>query len=213
MDIKIENKLKEMVRPLLEKGRPGDFEHTMRVLDIGRYLLEHENGDEAIVIPAIYLHDIGYSKVDFNDFLKEMPGVPGQRHVKKEKNSPGSPSQTLQIRDLHMKFGSTIAREILRNLDYPNDLTDRIVSIIAVHDNHEKLFALEDDSALILYEADHLDRLHPEGNHRLRSFREIASIPLKLDTMKKRLKDAALNRWLKTETARKLAKKWLEELH
>lgn len=45
LDIEIENQLKEAVRPLLEKGRPGDFGHTMRVLKIGRYLLKHERGE------------------------------------------------------------------------------------------------------------------------------------------------------------------------
>ena len=41
----------------------------MRAVDYGKYLLEREPGDPAIVLPCLYLHDIGWSRVDYQDFL------------------------------------------------------------------------------------------------------------------------------------------------
>ncbi|MBW2005361.1 MAG: metal-dependent phosphohydrolase, partial [Deltaproteobacteria bacterium] len=46
MNKAIENSIKDTVKPLLEKGRNGDWGHTLRVVEYGRYLLEHEEGDE-----------------------------------------------------------------------------------------------------------------------------------------------------------------------
>ncbi|MBW2344954.1 MAG: HD domain-containing protein, partial [Deltaproteobacteria bacterium] len=73
MDGIVENLLKERVRLLLMRGRGDDWEHTLRVVEYGRYLLRHEEGEEEIVIPALYLHDIGWGSVNFDDFRKALP--------------------------------------------------------------------------------------------------------------------------------------------
>ncbi|HIJ58942.1 MAG TPA: hypothetical protein HPP41_04690, partial [Deltaproteobacteria bacterium] len=58
----------------LERGRPGDVEHTRRVVAYGKTLLDREPGNPQVVIPALIIHDTGWSKVDFSDFV-DAPAV------------------------------------------------------------------------------------------------------------------------------------------
>ncbi len=69
MDKAFERELKKTVRPYLDRGRSGDYKHTLRAVGYGKELLQHEEGEEGIVIPALYLHDIGWSEVNFEDFI------------------------------------------------------------------------------------------------------------------------------------------------
>ncbi|MBW2034309.1 MAG: HD domain-containing protein [Deltaproteobacteria bacterium] len=100
MDKELEERIENIAKPLLEKGREGDWEHTLRAIEYARYLLQHEEGDEEIVIPTLYLHDIGWSRVNFDDF-KEA--------------SPDSKRETHSL-SLHMKYGAVLAGEILRDI-------------------------------------------------------------------------------------------------
>ena len=58
MDRFLEGRLRQIVKPYLDRGRSSDFEHTLRTIGYARQLLPKEEGDEEIVIPALYLHDI-----------------------------------------------------------------------------------------------------------------------------------------------------------
>ncbi len=98
----MENQLRQIVKPYLERGRPGDYEHTLRTIEYGRKLLQHEEGEEDIVIPALYLHDIGWSQVNFDDFV----------------NAPLNQKRGTVSVDLHMKHGATVAKTILEKLGY-----------------------------------------------------------------------------------------------
>jgi len=214
LDSTIEKKLKERVIPILEKGRPGDVEHTMRVLDIGRYLLKHEKGDEDVVVPAIYLHDLGYSKVNCMDFQNMMPEN-HERPPWNEKNPLEGPPpfMTAKCFRQHMEHGAVLAKEILMDLDYPENLVERIVVIVAVHDYGDKVFAMNDDSALVVFEADHLDRLHPDGNKRIEYFRKLGPLPEYVQNRDRRsMREHMMRNWFKTATAKKRAKEWFEAL-
>jgi HD superfamily phosphodiesterase len=153
MDPVVENKLKERVRLLLMRGRKADWEHTLRAVEYGKYLLRHEEGDEEIVIPALYLHDIGWSNVDFDDFRKASP------QKKKEVVSVS----------LHMRNGAALAREILDDLGWDPKKTQTIVSIIEIHDETDKILALDDPSAILIIEADRMDRYGPESINRFKA--------------------------------------------
>jgi len=142
-----ENLLKERARPLLMRGRGGDWEHTLRAVEYGRYLLRHEEGEEEIIIPALYAHDIGWSSVSFDDFREA---------------SPGRKSKAVSL-SLHMKYGAVLAREILEDLGFHPQKTHTIVSIIAIHDEPDKVFAMKDPSATLIVEADRMDRYGPES--------------------------------------------------
>lgn len=161
MDRIIEKEIKKMVRPLLKKSRPGDWEHTLRAVDYGKRLLESEDGDPQIVIPSLYLHDTGWSKVDYSDFFNAPPG----KRV-----------ETYSFRR-HMKYGAEIASDILGQLTFDRKLIDRIVKIISIHDFPDQVFALNDISATLVVESDRLDRYGTESNKREPYRKELFSDP------------------------------------
>lgn len=190
MDEKLESQLKQIVKPYLDRGRPGDYEHTLRTIGYARKLLEHEKGEEDIVIPTLYLHDIGWSQVNFDDFVK-------------------APSLSQRIDaasvDLHMRHGTVLAKNILKKLGFSTEMAQIIASIIAIHDKPEEVFALEDPSATIVLEADYLDKYGPES---LLRFKDMFGTRV-MDQMDKnevigRLR-TGLKLFFKTRTAKSMA--------
>jgi len=151
MDEGFEHELKRTVKPYLDRGRPGDYEHTLRAVGYGKELLQHEEGEEGVVIPALYLHDVGWGEVNFDDFINTT--LPSQ---KREATSV----------ELHMKHGAALAEKILEKMGYPVETTQAIVSIIAVHDRPEKIFAMENASATLVFEADYLDKFGAQSLYR-----------------------------------------------
>ena len=191
LDEEFEQQLKSTVEPMLKRGRGGDWEHTLRTIVYARYLLEHEEGEEEIVIPTLYLHDIGWSKVNFNDFL----------------NAPHAQKNGTKSALLHMKYGADLAKEILKKLGFGPELSRKIVSIIAIHDEPEKVFAMKDPSATLVVEADRLDRYGPESLLRFSDM--FGSKYLKGEDRKEAIDYLryGLKIWFKTQTARALALK------
>lgn len=55
---------------------------------------------------------------------------------------------------LHMKYGAELAKGILEKLSFNPKLSRKIVSIIEIHDEPEKVFAMRDPSATLIIEAD-----------------------------------------------------------
>lgn len=191
MDKVLENQLKGRIKPLFRQGRGGDWEHTLRAVEYGKTLLCHEAGESEVVIPALYLHDIGWSKVDFQDFIQTPPA---------RKN------RTMSL-SLHMEYGARLAEEILRDLDYDIPLIGRIASIIATHDEAEKAFSRNDPSTTLVVEADRLDRYGPESLRRFSAMNSKSN-----STLKRRHREEAfsylregLDLWFRTTTARIMA--------
>ncbi len=121
----------------LKKARPGDLEHTLKVVKLIKRLLKDEKGNPEILVPAAYLHDIGYVGI-----LKK-----GEKLGKR-----GS----LGILDEHMKKGKLISVEILSKLNFPEDLIERISWIVSVHDDW---YNQNDRELGILMDADNLAKL------------------------------------------------------
>ena len=90
--------------PLWEEARKfldvrSNDVHTLISYRLARTLLaEHEGADEAIVLPAILLHDVGWKKID-PDHLADAVGPDATRPE--------------LVRD-HEVFGVIIAQDILR---------------------------------------------------------------------------------------------------
>lgn len=191
LDDEFEQQLKSIVEPTLQKGRGGDWKHTLRTIEYARYLLQHEGGKEEIVIPTLYLHDIGWSQVDLKDFL----------------NAPTAQKNGTKSAILHMKYGADLAKGILKELGFGSELSRRIVSIIAIHDEPERVFAMKDPSATLVVEADRLDRYGPESL--LRFSNMFGSKYLKGEHRKEAIAYLryGLKIWFKTQTARALALK------
>ena len=191
MDKAIESSIKNIVKPLLEKGRNGDWGHTLRVVEYGRFLLQHEEGEEEIVIPTLYLHDIGWSSVNIDDFRQ---------------GSPESKRKTMSL-SLHMKHGAVLAKRILKDLGCGPGKTNTIVSIIAIHDEPDKVFAMENPSATLVVESDRMDRYGPKSINRFKAM--FGDNYLTGDQLKKRANylREGLELWFMTNTGKALAEK------
>jgi len=196
MNSHTENRLKEAARTILVHARNGDWGHTLRVVDYGKYLLEYEEGDPEIVIPALYLHDIGWSRVDFSDFKQATPA-----------NKVGAASVRL-----HMQYGAELAVDILSQLEYDPSTRNSIVNIIALHDDTNTIFAMNDPSATLVVEADRLDRYGLESLKRYKAmFGRGYLTGNQLEEAKKTRQDG-LKKWFKTPTAITLATKLAREM-
>jgi uncharacterized protein len=196
LDETFEKRLRHVVRPLLKEGRGGDWEHTLRAIEYARYLLEHEEGEEEIVIPTLYLHDIGWSKVDFNDFMNASPVHKGE---------------TASV-SLHMIYGAELAEGILDEIGFDPEHRHRISSIIAIHDEPEKVLSMGDPSATLVIEADYLDRYG--AGSQLRFSDMFGSMFLNGEHRKEAIEylRQGLNLWFKTQTGRDLAEKLAREM-
>ena len=189
MDRILEGRLRQIVKPYLDRGRSSDYEHTLRTISYARQLLQKEEGDEEIVIPALYLHDIGWSKVNYEDWINAKPDQ------KKYADSVAA----------HMRHGAKISKQILENLKYDEEKTHTIVSIIAIHDIPDQVFAMEDPSATMVAEADYLDRYGPDSLVRFRSIYRDRSLAEKHIKEAQQFLLAGLELWFKTRTARSMA--------
>ena len=121
--------------------------HTLVSYGIARALLEMvPEGDPDVVLPAIILHDTGWSTVDETvAFDAIAPDRDGSLH---------------HIVVQHEKEGARIAREVLGALGHPQAAIDEIAEIIDGHDT--RLTALSVNDALVK-DADKVWRVSPHG--------------------------------------------------
>lgn len=121
--------------------------HMPESFALAKTLLEHyPEADEAIVIPAILLHDIGYMKVPEDDQLKGL--------------ADGPMAWEPDITRIHEIEGAKLAGEVLESLDYDLEKTKQIKTIIDGHDSRTEALSLED---AIVKDADKLWRFTKNG--------------------------------------------------
>ncbi|MBM7766675.1 HD domain-containing protein [Glutamicibacter nicotianae] len=119
--------------------------HTLYSVSIAHQLLEHHPHAEAkIVLPAMLLHDIGWSAVDPDLVLSAI--APGA----------GNPELVLQ----HEKEGAKLAARLLEKHDVAQEDIERIVNIIDGHDSRAESTGLEDS---LVKDADKLWQLTGHG--------------------------------------------------
>jgi hypothetical protein len=125
------------------KVRSNDA-HTLYSYGLAKALTDlHADCDPEVVLPAILLHDTGWSQVPADDVLAGI--------------APGGNRPDLVL--LHEKEGARIARDVLTETGR-DDRADEIVDIIDGHDS--RLTALSTNDALVK-DADKLWRLTPHG--------------------------------------------------
>ncbi|MCD6549830.1 HD domain-containing protein [Candidatus Micrarchaeota archaeon] len=189
----IENLLRERVVKILEKDKSKwTTQHTLRVVYWVKKLIKEEGGNERILVPAAYLHDIGYIEVD----------------IGKRENMDKVYSKKLK----HMELGEKICKKILSEFDYyfTKDEIEKICDYVGKHDLPElKNIKIDDHDFQLLIEADSLGSIDPslkptfskEDIKRYFKHFEEARIPLfKTKTGKKYLKEIypkTHTRWLK----------------
>ena len=106
------------------QDKRDDNGHAQITLDYAIKLVELEKGDEDIIIPAIILHDIGWS---------QLPAS-----VVKVIVTPGEFLQDeYQVRRTHECNGARLAAGILTGMGYPQIKIDEITEIISEHDTRQ----------------------------------------------------------------------------
>lgn len=109
----------ELALPYQDKR--DDKGHAELTLKYAQRLLMLEKGDEDIVIPAIILHDLGWS---------QLPRE--KRFVIFDRDTPEKEKLSAMLQ--HQKAGVEIGERILREVGYPSHLISDILEIISQHD-------------------------------------------------------------------------------
>jgi hypothetical protein len=119
--------------------------HSLYAYGVACALLSRlPEADAEVVLPAILLHDVGWSAVAEGDVLEAI--------------APGSGRHDLVRR--HEVEGARIARGILTGLGYEPGVVDRVAFIIDGHDTRPEPTSLHD---AVVKDADKIWRLTPDG--------------------------------------------------
>ncbi len=148
-------------------------------------LLQEEKGDPEIVIPAVLLHDVGWSKLSEAMQLKAF--------------GPGNYDKDLNR--IHEVEGVKIARGILEQVGYNSAQSEEILAII---DGHDSRLTPISGSDKIVKDSDKLFRFSAEGlAFYLARFGP--DIPERLKWLQSKM-----DRWFFTTSARRIALQELE---
>ena len=124
-----------------------DTGHAETSLKYARRLLALEKGNADVIIPAIILHDIGYSQ------------LPEERRMQIfDRDARDEDRRGVQYE--HQVESVKLAIKILREVDYPADLTDEILEIISQHDTRKGFISTNEG---IVRDADKLWRTSKQG--------------------------------------------------
>jgi HD superfamily phosphodiesterase len=115
---------------------PSSYDFAHRLLSF------YPSADEAVVLPAVLLHDVGWKMVP----------------EEKQRDAFGPEVKDQETRRFHETEGVRIAREILTSLDYDQTKTAEILSIIDGHDTRKEPLSLNDK---LVKDADKLWRFTP----------------------------------------------------
>ncbi|MEL4503535.1 HD domain-containing protein [Luteococcus sp. H138] len=119
--------------------------HTLYAYGLARALVAcHPDADPEVVLPAILLHDVGWSQVPRDEILLGI--------------APGTNRPDLVL--LHEREGARLAREILHQMGHNPSVIDEIAEIIDGHDTRKEALSLNDS---LVKDADKLWRITPHG--------------------------------------------------
>lgn len=134
----LELRLKDKVLACLKLGRSNwDVPHTLACVFWMKELMQSEGGEERILIPAIYLHDIGYPLLEKGYTL----------------------NQVIDSKSIHKGQGARLAEDILSELKFSPAEIDRIVHLVRVHDDLKRL---DSHDEIMMFEADSLGQIDVE---------------------------------------------------
>jgi hypothetical protein len=119
---KIFNEIWELAKPYQDqRDDPG---HAEVALSFADKLARYENGDRDIIIPAIILHDVGYSQIPKERRMKIF-----DRKAKK--------IERLAVQYEHQIESVLLARKILGQVGYPSEKVAEILAVISQHDTRK----------------------------------------------------------------------------
>jgi len=134
----LEEKIKEEVVRLLEKGKPDwDIPHTLSAVKWMKKLVDEGGADEKILVTAIYFHDTGYPELEKNYSFEE----------------------SMAAKKMHAARGAKFARDFMEKSDeFSKEEIEEICRLIENHDVHDNI--LENDlNRQLIFEADGLAQL------------------------------------------------------
>jgi len=179
----------ELALPYQDKR--DDAGHAEVTLSYARRLVELEDGDEDIVIPAIILHDIGYSQIP-----RERRMLIFDRNAAREERDA--------VRYEHQEESVKLAKDILNKVGYPPDLMGEILDIISEHDTREGFISKNEG---LVRDADKLWRFSRAGFDADEA-RQVTSNESRCKRLEARLKDP---NYIYSQSARHIALKELEQ--
>ncbi|MBN1188849.1 MAG: HD domain-containing protein [Dehalococcoidales bacterium] len=138
-------KIWEIAFPYQDKR--DDTGHAEVTLRYAGKLLEVEGGDEDVVIPAIILHDVGWSQ------------LPRERRMLIFDKDAAEDQKKGAVME-HQAESARLARTILRQVDYPEKLIDEIVEIVSQHDTRKGFISKNEG---LVRDSDKLWRTSKEG--------------------------------------------------
>ena len=139
------NKIWELALPYQDKR--DDVGHAETSLKYALNLVDLENGNEDVVIPAIILHDVGWSQ------------LPEERRMTIF-NPEAKEEDRREVQFEHQIESIKLAAKILRKVDYRPELTDEILDIISHHDTRKGFISKNEG---IVRDADKLWRTSRQG--------------------------------------------------
>lgn len=173
-----------LAKPFLDT-RENDV-HTEISIGYASLLLEMEGGEEDIVIPAIILHDVGWKRIPESEQHKGF----------------GPQIRSFSVQKRHELEGVSIARGILRQVDYDRKKVAEILQIIEVHDTRKTPLSLNDR---IVKDADKLWRFSKTGF--AIDCGRFGLVP----EVRARKEDVDIERIFFTDSAKKLAREEIKE--
>jgi HD superfamily phosphodiesterase len=142
----IYDKIYQKAEPYWQTRR-GEIHMPLAYKFAQQLLVHYPEADEAVVLPAILLHDTGWHVIPDDLQKQALVGSP------KSDNKP-------DISRLHETEGARIAGELLASLDYEAAKINEIQQIIDGHDTRQESLSLND---ALVKDADKLWRFDPVG--------------------------------------------------
>lgn len=181
-------KIWELALPYQDKR--DDVGHAETSLKYAFKLVDLENGNEDVVIPAIILHDVGWSQLPEERRLT----IFDPRAREEDRHEVVFEHQIESIK---------LALKILRKVNYPPELTDEILDIVSQHDTRKGFISKNEG---IVRDADKLWRTSKEG------FTASEARAKKREAQRFKLLEEGMNKehYFCSETARQMALEDLE---
>ena len=188
--------MKEIFEKIWETALPyqdqrNDDGHARITLKYAKELVELEDGNEDIVIPAIILHDIGYSQI-----LRERRMLIFDRDATNEEREA--------VRYKHQAQSVKLGEKILKELNYPDDMIPEILEIISKHDTRKGFISKEEG---LVRDADKLWRYSLES-FKVNRKQKKAVLEERCKRLEKDLEDPD---YIYSESAKQIARELLVE--
>jgi len=142
---KIHTTIWDVALPYQDKR--DDAGHAFITLEFAKQLVDLEYGNRDVVLPAIILHDTGWSQLSRAEW--QVVFSPDK-----------TPEDEMTVRLRHQEEGVKIARQVLTQVNYPENLIAEIVEIIAEHDTRQGFISKNEG---LVRDADKLWRFSKTG--------------------------------------------------